>query len=320
MRIGNLPLFPQIAPETSVLTPGLSSASVQHEQRSSHSEGHRKSPQPAAHAGAAETTVTSKLDRVSEPKLQINKQATAPNGLFGVNYSIYAPSPGLSNITFPITIDKGAQRKSSKDGGIYYAMQFGVNNEKGNKLGTGYIGMQPRGDGKALVVFSGFGPHFSAPKGRPEADGGPGGSNSTLVDFKFGHKYNLTVERDPDNAKRLKAYVQDVTDPDKLGPRQHVKDLDVDQKVALAGYGIGFVEHYGAKIDRSSQIAPTSGSFFAPFSTDDRGRVRNGSVNSRGLYGRFANSMTGTQEITKKGERRTQVKFSLQGVGYEKKA
>ena len=320
MRIGNLPLFPQIAPETSVLTPGLSSASVQHEQRSSHSEGHRKSPQPAARAGAAETTVMSKLDRVSEPKLQINKEATKPNVLFGVDYYVYTPSPGLSNITFPITIDKGAQRKSSNDGGIFYAMRFDVNNEKGKKLGGGYIGMQPRGDGKALVVFSGFGPHFSAPKGSPEADGGPGGSNSTLVDFKFGHKYNLTVERDPDNAKRLKAYVQDVTDPDKLGPRHHVKDLDVDQKVALAGYNIGFVEHYGAKIDRSSQIAPTSGSFFAPFSTDDRGRVRNGSVNSRGLYGRFANSMTGTQEITKKGERRTQVKFSLQGVGYEKKA
>ncbi|WLH88199.1 hypothetical protein PSH87_16150 [Pseudomonas sp. FP453] len=318
MRIDHSPLISHIAPETSVSTPGTPTDRQAEVQRSRLHEMHGNSQLLAGRASTSQTT-TSKLDKVSEPKLQINKHASSPNGLYGVSYYISTPDPGLSNITFPIIIDEGAQRKSSKDGGIYYAMQFGVNDESGKKLGGGYIGMQPRGDGKALITFSGFGPHFSAPKGRDGADGGPGASNSTLVDFKFGHKYNLTVARDPDNPKRLKAYVQDVTDPDKLGPMQHVKDLDVDQKVALAGSNTGFVEHYGAKIDRSSQIATTSGSFFAPFSTDDKGNVKNGSVNGTGLYGRFANSMTGGQEITKRSGRRTQVKFSLQGVGYEKK-
>lgn len=320
MRIDSSPLISPIAPETSFSTPGTPTASKAEAQWNHQKDAHSNNQQLAASTSASQTTVKSKLDRVSEPKLQINKEATAPNGLYRVSYYISTPSPGLSNITFPISIDEGAQRKSSNDGGIYYSMQFGINDEDGKRLGDGYIGMQPRGDGKALIVFSGFGPHFSAAKGRPEADGGPGGSNSTLVDFKFGHKYNLTVERDPENPKRLKAYVQDVTDSDKPGPKQHVKDLDVDQKVALAGFNAGFVEHYGAKIDRSSQIAPTRGSFFAPFSTDDKGSVKNGSVNSTGLYGRFANAMTGTQEITKKSGRRTQVKVSVQGVGYEKKA
>ncbi|MGY2397568.1 hypothetical protein [Pseudomonas sp. SDO5271_S396] len=281
---------------------------------------HAPVPPPKITTQGSSTTEHSKLDRVSDPKLEIKKVATAPNGLFHISYSLPAPAPGLSNITFPMSIDAGLQRKSAKDGGNYFAMQFGVNDKKGKHLGTGYIGMQPRGDGKALIVFSGFGPHFSAPKGRSEADGGKGGSNSTLVDFKFGHKYNLTVERDPENAKRLKAYIQDVTDANTPGPKQHVKDLDVDKEVALAGHNTGFVEHYGAKIDRSSQIATVGGSFSAPFTQDDKGNIKTGSIKSDGLYGRYKNAMVGNQEITREAGKGKEIKFSLQGVGYEKKS
>ena len=320
MRIDSSPLISPIAPETSFSTPGTPTTSKTEAQWNHQKDAHSNNQQLAASTSASQTTVKSKLDRVSEPKLQINKEATQPNALYGVSYHISAPGAGLSNITFPMSIDEGAQRKSGKDAGIYYAMHFGVNDEKGKHLGRGYIGMQPRGDGKALITFSGFGPHFSAPKGRPEADGGTGASNSTLVDFKFGNKYNLTVERDPENPKRLKAYIQDVTDPDKPGPNKHVKDLDVDQKVALTDSDVGFVEHYGKSIDRSSQIAPTGGSFFAPFSVDEKGNVIEGSINSRGLKGRYQNSLVGTQEVTENSGRRTQVKFSFQGVGHEKKA
>ncbi len=272
---------------------------------------------------AVSPTVTvhnSKLDTVSDPKLEIKKQATAPNGLYKVNYSVPSPHPGLSNITFPMSIDEGLQRKTHKDPGIYHAMQFGVNDSSGKRLGGGYIGMQPRGDGKALVTFSGYGPHFKAPQGRAEFDGGKGASNSTLVDFKFGNKYNLTVERDPQNPQRLSAYIQDVTDPDNLGSKQHVQDLDVDRKVALAGRDAGFVEQYGAKINRSSQIAPAGGSFSAPFTTDEKGNVKTGVINSDGFYGRYKNSMVGNEQITKESGAGKEIHFSFQGVGSEKKA
>ncbi len=319
MRIDNSPLISHITPETFFSTLGIPMASEAEAHWSPHKEAHSNNQQLAASTNDSQTTVKSKLDRVSEPKLQINKEATKPNSLYGVSYQITAPGVGLSNITFPMSIDEGAQRKSDKDAGIYYAMHFGVNDEKGKDVGRGYIGMQPRGDGKALITFSGFGPHFSAPKGRPKADREVGASNSTLVDFKFGNKYNLTIERDPENPKRLKAHIQDVTDPDKPGPKKHVEDLDVDQKFALADSDVGFVEHYGKSIDRSSQIAPTGGSFFAPFTVDEKGNVIEGSINSRGLMGRYQNSLVGTQEITKSSDRRSQVKFSFQGVGHEKK-
>jgi len=273
--------------------------------------------------GAVPSSITSHnsaLDKVSDPKLEIKKEATAPNGLYGVSYSLPAPSPGLNNITFPMSIDEGLQRKTGKDAGIYYAMMFGLNDDSGKPLGRGYIGLQPRGDGKALVVFSGHGPHFKAPQGRAEFDGEKGASNSTLVDFKFGHKYNLTIVRDLEDPQKLSAYIQDVTDPNNPGPKQHVKDLYVDRKVALAGRDTGFVEHYGAKINKSSQIAPTTGSFSAPFTTDDKGAVKVGEINSSGLYGRYKNSIVGTQQITKDSGVGKEIHFSLKGVGYEKKA
>lgn len=268
--------------------------------------------------GASTTPFTSDasvLDKVSDPKLEIKNAFTSPNGLFGVKYSLAAPSPGLSNITFPMIIDEGLQKKSDKDAGIYYAMMFGVSTEKGTYLGRGYIGMQPRGDDKALIIFSGYGPHFNAPKGRAEFDGVTGASNSTLVDFKFGNKYELTVERDPADPQMLRAYVQNVTHPDNPEPKQHVKDIHVDQNVALAGSDTGFVEQYGAKINKSSQIAPTRGSFFAPFTTDDKGDVNVGEIVSTGLYGRYKNSMVGKQNIVKEQGKGKELEFSLQGVG-----
>ena len=126
--------------------------------------------------------------------------------------------------------------------------------------------------------------------------------------------------RDPENPQKLSAYIQDVTDPNNPGPKQHVKDLYVDRKFALAGRDTGFVEHYGAKRNQSSQTAPTTGSFSAPFTADDKGAVKVGAINSTGLYGRYKNSILGTQQITKDSGVGKEIHFSLKGVGYEKKA
>ncbi|MFL9673143.1 hypothetical protein [Pseudomonas marginalis] len=330
--------FPQIIPATVVYPSTLSSVSVMGGRGSDSRDESKNSLQLTERDIASKTEVirsktnppsvpvssvkiieTSRLDKVSDPKLEIKKEATSPNGLYGVSYSLSAPGPGLSNITFPMSIDEGLQRKSGKDAGIYYAMMFGVNTAEGKPLGRGYIGMQPREDGKALIVFSGYGSHFKAPQGRPEFDGVKGASNSTLVDFKFGNKYNLTVEVDPENPQKLKGFIQDVTDPHRPGPKRHVKDIHVDQKIALSGRDTGFVEQYGAKINRSSQVAPTGGSFSAPFTRDDKGSIKVGEINSTGLYGRYKNSITGNQQVTKEAGQPKELKFSFHGVGYEKK-
>ncbi|TDA48924.1 hypothetical protein EVG18_02780 [Burkholderia pyrrocinia] len=195
-------------------------------------------------------------------------------------------------------------------------MQFDVNNEKGYKIGTGYTGLQPREDGKALVLFSGFGANFNAPDGRPGADSGPGASNSTMIDFQFGHTYNLTVQQRHDDPKILQAYIQDVTDSNNPGPKQWVKDLHVTQDATLSGKQTGFVEHYGASINNSAQIARTSGSFSAPFTTDDNSNVKYGSLSRGELYGRYANSMTGDQTLTKERGQIKKVEFSFHGVDY----
>jgi len=331
MHINNSQLFPKTMPEPATYALSQPPVNLAGEQASAHglqwaeralvsdtavARSRRNTPSMPV----ASVTTTSTLNKVSDPKLEIKKVATSPNGLYGLSYSLSAPGAGLSNITFPMSIDEGLQRKGSKDAGIYYAMQFGVNDAQSRPLGRGYIGMQPRGDGKALIAFSGNGAHFKAPQGRPEFDGGKGASNSTLVDFKFGNKYNLTVERDPEDAHKLRGFIQDVTDPDKPGPKQHVKDIYVDQKFALSGRERGFVEHYGAKIDRSSQIAPTRGSFSAPFTTDDMGNVRIGEIKSDGFYGRYKNSMVGQQQVISEAGKGKEIQFSFQGVGYEKKA
>ncbi|WP_198364071.1 hypothetical protein [Burkholderia ubonensis] len=279
-----------------------------HETASSSGTGRVLAQNPAI------THETTKLDKVENPKNEVKSTSTNPNGLYRINYTIPTSGTGLSNITFPVRIDEAQQRKSKNDAGNYYAMQFGVIDNQGKKLGSGYIGLQPREDGKALVIFSGFGSNFKAPVGRPEADGGPGASSSTMVDFKFGHTYNLTVQRHPDNPKILQAYIQDVTNPNNPGSKQWVKDLHVTKDASLWGSHSGFVEHYGKSINNSAQIKPTSGSFSAPFTTDNSGNIKYGFLSGPELYGRYANSMTGDQTLTKESGKIKKVEFSLQGV------
>ncbi|WP_208457414.1 hypothetical protein [Burkholderia pyrrocinia] len=268
---------------------------------------------------SAITQDKSTLNNIATPQVEIKQQKSKPNLLYNVNYTIPAPKGGLSNITYPIRIDNGKQRKSSKDDGIYYAMQFKVVNGNGQSIGRGYIGLQPREDGKALVMFSGFGSDFSAPSGLPTADSGPGAHNSTLIDFQYGHTYNLTVERDSKNPRVFHAYAQDVTDLNNPGPKKWVKDLHVNQDAGLAGYEKGFVELYGGTpIDSSAQIAPTSGSFSAPFTIDEKGTATHGWLWGSKLQGRFCNSTTGSQTQTKENGKTKKIELSIQGVGYPK--
>lgn len=161
-----------------------------------------------------ETTSSTKLGA----KAEVKDKATRPNKLYSVYSHIDTPEGGASNLTFPIQIDAGQQRVKSTDLGTYFAQAFSVSGKDGQQA-SAYIALQPRGDGKALVAFSGFGDSISTRTGYNSADGGAGGSNSSMVDFKFGDKYNLTVERNPDNPKELNGYIQNVTDPNNPGEK-----------------------------------------------------------------------------------------------------
>ncbi|HTV85309.1 MAG TPA: hypothetical protein VME63_07880 [Dyella sp.] len=245
---------------------------------------------------------------------QAKAKATSPNRLYELSYVLHAPKAGLRSLTFPIAIRRAEQRKGAHDAGDFYAMQFGVNGADGTSVGCGYIGLQPREDGKALVVFSGSGPRFSALEGRPEADGGCGASNSTLIDFQFGHTYELTVERDAYDPSVLRAYAQNVSNPARPGPREHVKDLRVDRDVTLAARQEGFIEHYGKAISRSAEIGRTEGIFHAPFGRSMQGRHVGGALTQGQLSGRFGTSTTGRRVTAVEGGQVKAVRVTLWGV------
>lgn len=274
----------------------------------------RPMPGAAAAPAAKEQPVTTTTTLNGGAQEQTMASATKPNQLYLATYDIPGVGNGLTSLTFPVRIDAAQQRVAAGDAGTFYAMQFAVKDEKGKSHGQGYIGLQPREDGKARVAFSGFGAQFSAPGGTAKADGGPGASNSTSIDFVFGNKYELTIERDSTNHALLKAYVRDVTDPAKPGPRQDVKSLSLDKKVLLGGHAEVFIEHYGKSISKSSEIGRTKGSFYAPGGTSEKGETIDGKLYEGRLSGRYKQSTTGERTVTKIGQRIVELQLEIQGA------
>jgi hypothetical protein len=249
-----------------------------------------------------------------DAKPETKAQATGPNGLYELPYAVPVPKSGLHSLTFPISINRAEQRKGPCDAGDFFAMRWGVNDLKDRWLGGGYIGLQPRQDGKALVVFSGFGPHFSPVNGSPHADGGPGASSRAIIDFQFGHKYELTVERDSRDPRLLRAFVQDVSNAFRPAPRQHVQDLRVDQDAVLGGRQAGFIEHYGKAISKSAQIGRAECVFYAPSGRSSCGLRVDGTLAQGELNGRFGSSTMGRRVVAMLGNQVVAVRVSLRGA------
>ncbi|MEV4937634.1 RICIN domain-containing protein [Streptomyces zaomyceticus] len=118
--------------------------------------------------------------------------AAVGGGNVSVGWSIPdTPTAGLTNITFPMTINSDTAHQS----GIYFAQQFSF------ATNLGYTGLQPRADvaGKERLrgVFSVFGEgasstHTNCSSG---ADGGAGVSCGVEFDAVYGHKYDLKVSK-----------------------------------------------------------------------------------------------------------------------------
>jgi hypothetical protein len=117
----------------------------------------------------------------------------ATGGNISINWNLAsAPSGGVTDITFPITVSPEVPHQD----GTYYAQQFSFTTN-----GMGYIGLQPRsnlnGHERLHAAFSSFtdGTKTTDSQCSQGADGGPGVSCSTEFDGVYGHEYALTVKQ-----------------------------------------------------------------------------------------------------------------------------
>ncbi|MGW0736466.1 hypothetical protein [Streptomyces sp. NPDC002851] len=173
------------------------------------------------------------------------------------------PSAGLSNITFPITVNPATAHKS----GIYFAQQFGFTNAED----VAYTGLQPRennGSTERLSArFSSFvaGTTTSDPLCREGADGGPGVTCAVDFDAVYGHQYDIRVERTGNDTWTGTA--RDTVS----GKETHLGTWTLPTGSGnLRGTQGGFVEYY-AGIPSCAEMPRSDVVFGGPTSTDGGG-------------------------------------------------
>ncbi|HVK21259.1 MAG TPA: RICIN domain-containing protein [Actinokineospora sp.] len=191
---------------------------------------------------------------------------TAPAGAVGGNvaesWSIpNVPSTGLTNITFPMTVNP----ETAHITGTYFAQQYRFK----NAANVGYIGLQPleNRDGRERLhaTFSTFqGGSSTTDSGfcKPGADGGPGVSCKSEFDAVYGHIYALTIART--GADTWTGTATDTV----TGVANHIGTYKMPAGSGnLSGYQIGFVEYY-RQWPTCSQLPRTDVFFGGPTSTD----------------------------------------------------
>lgn len=144
--------------------------------------------------------VATTLRRCALPLLAAGLLAAVPHtasadvggGNVSVGWSIEdAPSSGMTDITFPITVNPATAHQA----GIYFAQQYDFADA------MGYTGLQPRedsgGNERMSARFSTFtdGATTSDPLCHDGADGGPGVTCAVDFDAVYGHRYDIKVER-----------------------------------------------------------------------------------------------------------------------------
>lgn len=103
---------------------------------------------------------------------------------------------GYDKVTFPITVNEAPFTGRN----YYYALQADFIKDIDPAKGGSpiYIGLQPREEGKNLVIFSTFGTGTTALSSncKPGADGGSGTSCSIQYDWKLDTPYVLTMQKE----------------------------------------------------------------------------------------------------------------------------
>jgi hypothetical protein len=171
------------------------------------------------------------------------------------------PAEGLTNITFPITVNPATAHKS----GTYFAQQFDFPHA------FGYTGLQPRensgGSERLSARFSTFtdGATTSDPLCHEGADGGPGVTCAVDFDAVYGHRYDIKVERT--SADTWAGTARDTVS----GASVHLGTWTLPAGSGnLQGSQGGFVEYY-AGIPSCAQMPRTDVVFEGPTSTDGGG-------------------------------------------------
>ncbi|QEU96709.1 hypothetical protein [Streptomyces kanamyceticus] len=174
-----------------------------------------------------------------------------------------APAGGLSNITFPMTVNKGTAHKD----GIYFAQQFGFTNAPD----VGYTGLQPRvnsgGSERLSARFSNFvaGSTTTDPLCHEGADGGPGVTCAVDFDAVYGHRYDIEVERT--GTDTWTGTARDTV----TGKETHLGRYTLPTGSGnLRGSQGGFVEYY-AGIPSCAEMPRSDVVFGGPTSTDGGG-------------------------------------------------
>ncbi|MEU6840492.1 hypothetical protein ABZ930_01290 [Streptomyces sp. NPDC046716] len=188
--------------------------------------------------------------------------ASVGGGNVSVGWSIPGtPSSGLSNITFPLTVEKATAHQS----GLYFAQQFNFGNA------MGYTGLQPRenegGHERLSARFSTFtgGSTTTDPNCHEGADGGPGVTCAVDFDAVYGHRYDLTVARS--GTDTWTGTARDTV----TGTRTHLGTWTLPAGSGdLQGSQGGFVEYYLA-VPSCATMPRTDVVFGGPTSTDAGG-------------------------------------------------
>ncbi|WP_344662365.1 hypothetical protein [Catenulispora subtropica] len=189
--------------------------------------------------------------------------ASVGAGNISIGWSIpNVPSAGLTNITFPMTVDP----KTLHEDGTYFAQQFGF-----TKSGGAYMGLQPRpnlnGHERLHAAFSSFiaGTTSTDPLCHNGADGGAGMSCGVDFDGVYGHLYALTVARTGEDTWTGTA--RDTV----TGVSTHIGTWTLSTGSGnLTGYYGGFVEYY-LGISNCAGMPFIGVTFGAPTSTDAGG-------------------------------------------------
>lgn len=188
--------------------------------------------------------------------------ADVGGGNVSIGWSIPdAPSEGMSNITFPITVNPGTAHKE----GIYFAQQYDFENA------MGYTGLQPRPDNggteRLSARFSTFtaGATTSDPLCHEGADGGPGVTCAVDFDGEYGHRYDIKVERT--GTDTWTGTAKDTV----TGKATHLGTYSLPSGSGnLQGSQGGFVEYY-LGIPSCAEMPKSDAVFGGPTSTDAGG-------------------------------------------------
>ncbi|MBO1330741.1 DUF3472 domain-containing protein [Streptomyces sp. VRA16 Mangrove soil] len=171
------------------------------------------------------------------------------------------PAGGLSNITFPITVNPATAHQA----GTYFAQQYDF------EYAMGYTGLQPRANNgsteRLSARFSTFtaGASTTDPLCHAGADGGPGVTCAVDFDGVYGHRYDIKVARTGTDT-----WTGTATDS-VTGTATHLGTWTLPAGSGnLKGSQVGFVEYY-AGIPSCAEMPRTDGVFGGPTSTDAGG-------------------------------------------------